>query len=123
MNVELLKKRLNELNHVITYTPKYFESYDSWRVETLLKTFLDTHVHTQGYSSKRGGLIINCPGETTHGERNRRDDCTLFFTHKSNGFIFISIRCRHSSCRDAICEYARELNAEWGQYLNEHYGE
>jgi hypothetical protein len=121
MNIELLKKRLNELTSTIKYKQTYFEQYDVDRVEQLLKTYLDTHVQTNGYSNKRGGYIIECPGESTHSERNRRDDCTLYTTRKSNGFIFISLRCRHNSCSDALTEYARELNQEWGKYLNQHY--
>ena len=127
MNVSLLKEKLKELEaqsypRKIKYNPsRYFESYDSCQVERLLWRFLDSKGICREWSEKRKGWIIKCPGESTHEHRPRRDDCTIYSTKKDNGFMWISGRCRHTSCGESIMAFCRDLNKEWGMYLNSNY--
>ena len=119
MNTHLLKQRLNEL--VKSERRPYLTDYDSSKVNSLALEFLGARHLTQQYSVKRKGWIIDCPASSTHTHNDRFDDCCVYLTEKGNGFIFISLRCRHSSCGDAITDFAKELNKEWGTYLNAHY--
>lgn len=120
MDLEVLKARLAQLEKP-KKVARYFTEYDEWQVERLLDRYLESRGLATYTSNKRGGYVIDCPAQETHGHRNRRDDCTLYTTSKPNGFIFISARCRHTSCGDALTEYCKALNQEWGEYLNEHY--
>ena len=123
INVEHLKKRLLDLNKQSKVNNRYYTDYNSDKVKQLLFKFLDTqNISVNGtWSNKRDGWVIECPGVDVHEHNERRDDCTLNFVHKTNGFIFISMRCRHMSCGTALTETCKELNIEWGKFLNQHY--
>lgn len=128
MNWELLRTKLKELEtpkrvgiRVKYKEPRYFTEYEPWKVKQLLDVFLNSQNITKQWSSKRKGYVIECPGYEYHSHRDRPDDCVIFTTTKENGFVWISGRCRHSSCWGDIVEYIRALNQEWGEYLNAHY--
>lgn len=117
-----MKQRLKELDKGKS-SNGYFTEYNSGQVETLLRKFLDdNHIIGAGnWSVKRNGWVIECPGESCHEHEARRDDCTLYYVKKSNGFCYITARCRHNSCGSSLVDYCKGLNAEWGKYLNQHY--
>ena len=124
MNVNLLQEKLKEIETptLITYNPsRYFTQYDYCQGERLLWKFLDSQGICREWTEKRNGWIIKCPGESTHEHRARRDDCTIYSTRKLNGFSYISGRCRHTSCGESITALCKDLNREWGMYLNSHY--
>ena len=120
MNIHLLKEKLNSLEN-LTRKSSYFTEYDSGKVERILERFFDKQNISKCWSSKRKGYVIECPGHSYHTHKSRIDDCVIFGTKKANGFIWISAKCRHSSCWGDIMEYLRVLNRDWGQYLNNNY--
>jgi hypothetical protein len=119
MDIKILKAKLSELEKRSNHS--FYTEYDSCKVQRILDTFLESRNLTKTYSGKRKGWVIECPASETHGHRHRWNDCTLTTYTKTNGFIYISARCRHTSCGDALTAYINDLNKEWGQYLNERY--
>lgn len=104
---------------------KFFTEYSRDKVERLLNNFMFTRGLTSNYSAKRCKdercYIIGCPGVQEHSHNNRHDDCVIYFTPKPNGFVWISCKCRHNSCWSYIEEYVKDLNNDWGVYLNANY--
>jgi len=100
---------------------RYITEYDYPQVEGLLDNYLDGRNLRSQWSNRRKGWIIPCPGAGCHSEHERTDDCTVFYTRKDNGFIYISGRCRHISCGSDVTSFCKELNKDWGIYLNQNY--
>jgi len=102
------------------FKPRYFTEYDAGTVRWMLQNFPSNKF--SNWSCKRKGYIIECPDIGSHSENNRRDDCVVYAgDSQKNGFIWISMRCRHNSCWTTISDYCRGLNKEWGTYLNKNY--
>ena len=88
-------------------------------VQPVLDRFLAQRGLSGAWSQKRKGWIIQCPGTCEHTDRMRRDETILYTTPKSNGFLYISAKCRHTSCGNHLMEWCNQLNKEWGKYFYE----